>query len=253
MKNNEGKYIYAIIQASAPQEFATLGIGGRQDTVYTVHQNGLAAVVSSSPIMKYPVFRDNVMAHQHVLEEVMKRFSLLPVRFCTIGESEEDIREKVLKARYEEFQDLFGKMKDTIEVGVRAIWTNMGEIFSEIVTENTDIKQLKEEIAKEASPSKRRAGMMRVGEMVKEALEEKKEKEASELLAILRRFSVDVKVKEVYGDRNIAHVAFLVNKVHEGDFDEKIRELTEKYAPRKELTYIGPVPPYNFVEVIITW
>lgn len=250
---NEGQYIYAIIEADELQEFSVLGIGDRGDKIYTVHLNGLAAVVSSSPIVKYPVSRDNTMAHQQVLEEIMKQFTLLPVRYCTIAEKEEDIKEKVLKARYKEFKDLLGEMKDKIELGVRAIWTNMEQIFGEVIEENKDIGQLKEKTAKETSLSQRHAGMMKTGEMVQAALEKKKEKEAQELLAALKPLSVDAKVNKVYGDRNISNIAFLVKKAKEEEFDEKINELEKKLGERTKLEYFGPVPPYNFVEVVVTW
>lgn len=250
---NEGKYIYAIIETDKPQEFSAPGIGDRGDKVYTMHQNGLAAVVSSSPVVKYRVSRDNTMAHQKVLEEVMKKFTLLPVRYCTIAEKEEDIKEKVLKAKYKEFKDLLGEMKDKTELGVRAIWTNMEQIFGEVIEENKDIGQLKEKIAKESSLSKRREGMMKVGEMVKEALEKKKEYEEKEIMTVLKPLNVDLKTHKVYGDRNIFNAAFLVRKEKEGEFDEKINELEKKLGERTKLEYFGPVPPCNFVEVIITW
>lgn len=251
--NNEGKYIYAIIEAERPHKFGNLGIGGRGDKVYTVHYKDLAAVVSSSPIVKYPVSRENTLTHEKVLEKVMEKFTVLPVRFCTIAEQEEDIKEKVLKARYAEFKHLLNEMKEKVELGVRAIWTNMEEIFAEIVTENKVIAQLKEKIAKETSPSRRHAGMMKVGEMVKEALDRKKEKEAREVLAVLKPLSVDAKENKIYGDRNIANFAFLVKKANERDFDAKIGKLAEEYEPRKEIKYVGPVPPYNFVEIVVTW
>lgn len=251
--DNEGKYIYAIINNKRPREFETVGIGGRGDKAHTVHYNGLAAVVSPSPIVKYPVSRENTLAHQKVLEEVMKQFTLLPVRFCTIAEKEEDIKKKVLKARYKEFKDLLSEMKDKIELGVRAIWPNMEQIFKEIGEENKNIKQLKEKVAKETSLFKRREGMMKVGEMVKEALEEKKEKEAKELLAVLKPLSVDSKENKVYGDRNIFNAAFLVKKTKEKKFDQEFNKLVEKLGQRARLKYFGPVPPYNFVEIVVTW
>lgn len=249
----QGKYIYTIIEANKPQDFGPLGIGGRGEKVHTIHHNGLAAVVSSSPIVKYPVSRENTLAHQKVLEEVMRKFTLLPVRYCTIAEKEEDIKEKVLKARYKEFKNLLEEMRDKVELGVRAIWTNMEQIFGEIGEENKDIKQLKEKVAKETSSFKRREGMMRVGEMVKEALEEKKEKEAKELLTTLKPLSVDLKQNQVYGDRNILSTAFLVKKAKERGFDQKINKLEKELGERTKLNYFGPVPPYNFVEVVVTW
>ena len=89
--------------------------------------------------------------------------------------------------------------------------------------------------------------------LVKEALEAKKEKEAGRLLAALKLLCVDVKVNPVYGDMNISKLAFLVTKEKERKFDQKISDLAKKYQPRKEIKYFGPVPPYNFVEVTITW
>src|ERR1044071_8645194 len=110
--NKEGCYIYGIIGtpngelANLRREFGPIGIGGRCDEVYTLPYQHIAAIVSKSPIVKYPVSRDNSMAHIKVLEKVMAEYTVLPVRFCTIAEEEEVILEKVLQARYQEFIDL---------------------------------------------------------------------------------------------------------------------------------------------------
>ena len=250
---NEGKYLYAIIEAAEPQEFATRGIGGRGDKVYTIHQAGLVAVVSSSPIVKYPVTRDNMVAHQKVLEEVMKKFTLLPVRYCTIAEDEEKIKEKVLKARAEEFKDLLEKMKGKVELGVRAFWTDMEAIFTETIEENLPIRQLKDLLVKETNIQRQYAGKIKIGQMVQKALEEKKKKEADELLEILKPLSLDFRENRVLGDMNLVNAAFLVAKEREPEFDQKMRDLEKVYGERKKLKYIGPVPPYNFVEVVVTW
>jgi hypothetical protein len=49
-------------------------------------------VVSNSPITKYSVSRENMFAHEKAIEEVMKEYTVLPVRFCTITEVEEKLR-----------------------------------------------------------------------------------------------------------------------------------------------------------------
>jgi hypothetical protein len=43
-----------------PDSFGPVGIGGRGDEVYTVHHDGLAAVVSNTPIHVYDPTRENV-------------------------------------------------------------------------------------------------------------------------------------------------------------------------------------------------
>lgn len=249
----QGKYFYGIIKASQRQEFGEIGIGGRGDVVYTLCYQDLAAIVSSSPIVKYPVTRDNSIAHALVLEKAMEEYTVLPVRFCTIGEEGGVIIEKVLKNRYQEFIDLIAELEGKIELGVRAFWTDMNDIFTETIEENLAIKQLKNKLSKETNIQRQYAGKIKIGQMVQKALEEKKKKEAKELLEILKPLSLDFRENRVLGDMNLVNAAFLVSKERECEFDQKMQELEKVYGERKKLKYIGPVPLYNFVEVVVTW
>ena len=253
MINGEGKYIYGIIKTNQKREFGPIGIGARGDVVYTLCYQDLAAIVSSSPIVKYPVTRDNAIVHTQVLEKAMEEYTVLPARFCTIGEEEEVIIEKVLKSRYREFIDLITEMEGKIELGVRMFWTDMKAIFNETAEENLPIKQLKDKLTKETNIQRQYAGKIKIGQMVQKALEEKKKKEAKELLEILKPLSLDFRENRVLGEMNLVNAAFLVTKENEKEFDQKMQELEKVYGERKKLKYIGPVPPYNFVEVVVTW
>lgn len=250
--NNKGKYIYGIINTGQSQKFGHLGIGGRGDMVYTLGFKDIAAVVSSSEIVKYRTSQDNLITHQTVLEKVMETHTLLPVRFCTIAEQEQAIMEKVLKARYEEFKNLLFKMQDKVELGVRAMWANLSEIFEEIVEENEEIKRLKEKF-KSKSERESYAGRMKIGEMVQKALGVKKEKEKKAMLKVLSPIASDIRENRILGDRNFLNAAFLVKKQKELEFDKKMAELEKKYSPRVRFNYIGPVPICNFVEIVIKW
>ncbi|MEI7980479.1 MAG: GvpL/GvpF family gas vesicle protein, partial [Bacteroidota bacterium] len=82
----EGKYIYGIIRHTGPIEFGPIGIGKRADLVYGINYKGITAIVSNSPVMIYEARRVNLIAHEKVLEEMMKQYTVLPVRFSTISE-----------------------------------------------------------------------------------------------------------------------------------------------------------------------
>ncbi|MFH1630590.1 MAG: GvpL/GvpF family gas vesicle protein, partial [Pseudomonadota bacterium] len=75
-----GQYIYAIVAADEERNFGTMGISGRSEEVFMVCYKDIGAVISPSPIVKYPVTRANTMAHQKVMEEAMKYYAMLPVR-----------------------------------------------------------------------------------------------------------------------------------------------------------------------------
>ena len=82
----EGKYIYCIIALKEARSFGPIGIGGRGDEVNTIVYDDIAAVVSNSPVISYAVSRENMLAHEKAIEEVMKKYTVLPVRFCTIAQ-----------------------------------------------------------------------------------------------------------------------------------------------------------------------
>jgi hypothetical protein len=253
MINGEGQYIYGIIAANQRREFGPIGIGARGDVVYTLPYRDLAAIVSTSPIVKYPVTRDNSMAHAKVLEKAMEEYTILPVRYCTIAEKEEAVIEKVLKNRYQEFIDLLREMEGKVELGVRVRWTDLDAIFAEVVEENKDIKAIKKALLSERNEQKKYAGTIKIGQLVQKALEEKKKREAGELLEALRPLSLECKENQFYGDMNLVNAAFLVAQEKEREFDRKMQELEKVYGERKKLKYIGPVAPYNFVEVVVNW
>ena len=183
----------------------------------------------------------------------MEEYTVLPVRFCTIAENEEMIIEKILKTRYQELIGLLREMEGKVELGVRALWTDLQVIFAEVVEENKDIKEIKEALLRERNEQRKYAGKIKIGQLVQKALEGKKKREAEELLEALRPLSLDYKENRIYGDMNLVNAAFLVTKEREKEFDHKMQELEKAYGERKKLKYIGPVAPYNFVEVVVNW
>ncbi len=89
--SQEGKYLYCIIGANEGRNFGPIGIGNRDDVVSTIGYRDLSGVISNSPMAKYVISRENLMAHEKVIEKVMQDYTVLPVRFCTIATSAEEI------------------------------------------------------------------------------------------------------------------------------------------------------------------
>jgi len=248
----QGQYIYAIVAADEERSFGSIGIGGRNDDVSTVCYRDIGAVISPSPVMKYPVSRVNTIAHQKVMEEAMKYYPMLPVRFGTIGEGTGLIKEKVLKARYDEFRDLLRYVEDKIELGLKALWTNKEAVFREIVQENRDIRVLRDRLMSR-TVRVQRDHQVRLGEMVKNALEKKKVQEEKAILNLFRGLWVDHKTNNTFGDQMVTNSSFLVTKDLERKFDDAVDKLSTKYDGRMKFKYVGPVPPCNFIEIVVKW
>ena len=269
----EGKYIYCIVGTSQERNFGPIGIGGKGDEVLTVGYKDLSMVVSNHPMSKFVVNRENMLAHEKVIEEVMKEFnSVLPVRFGTVASGADEIR-NLLDRRYREFKNLLRDMDHKIELGVKGRWKNMNLIFKEIAEENKEIKRLKEKIQNnppEFPPTllyKRGAGgdfkgglggfsngvqaKTEIGKMVEQALAKKKGEEAEKIVDTLRRTAIEYKLNKTVGDEMFMNAAFLVDKGREKEFDNIMDDLSDQYKGRIKFMYTGPLPVFNFVNIVI--
>jgi len=252
----ERRYIYCIIKDGQERKFPLSAIGGGQDEIYSIFYQDIAVVISPSPIIRYSISRENTVAHQKVLEELMNDFTILPVKFGTVASNkdgfsvEERIKEKVLKARYKELKDLLLKMDNKIELGLKAFWIDMKVIFQEIVDENSQIKKLKQKLVSKpfVQPFGEKATL---GEMVKNALERKKVREEKDILSVLKGAYVDWSKNKVFGDRMITNSSFLVEKSKVEEFDKLVDRLAATYEGRIKFKYVGPIPPINFAVLVI--
>jgi hypothetical protein len=245
-----GRYIYCIIQSDGPKSFGPHGIAEGFPDVYTVNHEELAAVVSQSLVTEYPVTREYSMAHQRAIEAVMKEHAVLPVRFSTVADSEEQIMTQVLKPRYEEFKGLLAWIADKQELSVKAHWLDMKAIFQEIAQESEALKTMKAELAGK-NPDAAYYDFIEAGEIVEQRLAKKREEDQQKLLAALKPLAVDHRINRVYGEAMVANLAFLIEKAKEEEFHQAVSGFQEELAGRMKLKYIADAPPFNFVTIVI--
>ena len=184
----------------------------------------------------------------------MQEVTLLPVRFGTVVDSDsptQDIQ-KLLDNRAEEFDKLLNDMENKEELSLKAFWRNEKVVFEEIVAESAEIRRLRSFLS-DKSPEATHFERIRLGEMVKSALDRKKAEEAGKILPPLRQLARAVRENEVTLDRMVVNAAFLVDKARELEFDGAVDRLDEQFGERIAFKYIGPTPPYNFVNIVVDW
>ncbi len=133
-------------------------------------------------------------------------------------------------------------------------------IFKEIIKENKQIKNAKEEVQNNFREKNIHAGRkgfntmqtkMEIGKMVEEALQNKKENESEKIVDILRKTAFDNKLNKTVGDEMFINAGFLVDKGREKEFDNIMDDLSDKYKNRIRFLYTGPLPVFNFVNINI--
>ncbi len=245
-KTDEGKYVYCIIECNTPRTFGSIGIGGRGDAVYTIHHDGLAAVVSDTPMVVYDPTRENALTHEHVNETVLKEFTVVPLAFGAVFRTQDDVVE-FLKGTSDALRDVLVKMKDKIEFGLKVNW-EPETILREVEEESEEIRRLKEEIMSNRTTSTYFA-RMQLGRLLDRARSERADAYVRAIYDHLRDCAIASRNNKLIGDKMILNAAFLVERDKEADFDRRVAEIAQRYAGRLRLHYTGPWPPYNFVNI----
>jgi hypothetical protein len=242
--------IYGIIRNAGPIDFGPVGIGKRDDLVYGINFNDITAIVSNSPIIQYEARRVNMTTHEKVLEAVMERFTVLPVRFSTISEHDDNAGiERILEKDYKKFDEMLQKMEGKKELGLKVL-AHETPIYESIIEKYDDIRSLRDKLIN-LPVDKTHYQRMKVGEMVAEALKKETGNYKDIILDALKPLAEDVKINDNYGEMMIINAAFLIKNISEPAFDKTVNDLDEKYGRFMTFKYVGTLPPYNFVNLVI--
>jgi len=249
MEKAIGKYIYCIIKKPESFDLDFCGIGGGE--LYLINSGEFAAVVSDSPIMDYPITRENTIIHQRAIEEVMRTCSsVLPVSFGTVAENSAVVEKKLLDLKKSELLNAFQIVEGKVELNLKAIWLDMPSTLQRVIAENPNLALLKKEFAG------KRLGMdttIKIGKLVEDGLRARRNKIREEILSLFEGIVVDHKDTPRFGEQMIFNVAVLIPENKQKAFDKTARDLDEKYKEENAyFKYIGPTPPFNFVKVRIS-
>jgi len=259
------RYIYCLVDCDAPAGLGPMGIEGNSEVSAVAH-DGIAAVVSATSAEKLDISRGNALAHQRVMEAVMQRgHTVLPVKFNTIAENkggksaEERIVNHVLVGRNKEIVGLLSTMRPLVELGVKGLWTDMEAVFRNIVDGSQEIQSLRKKLLAATGPGtagRRPAnmtGQIRLGELAKKALEARKSDMEAALLRRLTPLANDSRSNKTFGDPMFANLALLVDKSRQNDVEAALSAFEAEQRGKVKLRCVGPLPPCNFLELVITW
>lgn len=244
-----GRYLYCIVRPGAADDLTLRGIDDRP--VKIVAENGLGVLVSPSPVKRYRLSRQYTLGHELVIEKVMARGTVLPIKFGTVAETEDAIREQVLQARHDDLERLMVSMDGKVELGLKVLW-NQERLYADIVAHDADIRTLRDRLAGRPS-NEGHNERVRLGELVETAITDRRMQDADAIMARLEPIAVEARRNDIYGDMMVLNAAFLVEKSRESEFDAAIQALDAGMANLMNFKYVGPLPPFNFVDLVISW
>ena len=249
-------YIYGILNSntslclSIPKALLSEE-SGSHEVVYIIPYQDISALVRDSESVDYTHMRADILArfligHQTVIERVMSwqtTITIIPMRLGTHAQDETEVKD-ILNKGYNLIKKIFEKVSDKIEIDVVATWGNFNLMVQE-ASEEKEIKEFKEKLTRNPGGATV-DDQMKIGSMLKKALDERRDKFAEEIRDNLKTFCVDFKTHELMDDKMVVNIAFLLDKDKREDFDKKVEELNVQFNEKLNFRCVGPLPPYSF-------
>jgi len=244
----KGLYIYGFLNSDEELFIGPHGVTACEE-IYTVSYRDISAVVSCSEIVDYARMRKDVLAmflvrHQKAIEKIMGLgHTIIPMRLGTFAKDVEDVKH-ILECGHSIIKDIFGKISNMIEIDITATWGDFNSTLKEI-GECKEIKELKAGLL--ANPGAVTVDdQMKLGFVVKKALDRIKEEYSGRIQDSLKSVSHDFRVHELMDDKMVANIAFLINKAGHKDFEAKVEWINTEFDEKLNFRCVGPLPPYSF-------
>jgi hypothetical protein len=236
-------YVYGLVGADTdlPDGLAGLGPSRR---VSTIAHGRVAAIVSDVPTDRPLGTRDDLLAHEAVVDTVAATVAVLPMRFPAVVE-EEGVVKELLAPHHDHFEAVLGELEGRVQFTLKGRY-EQDVVLREVLEGHNEIQGLQEkvrELPEEASYYDR----VRLGELVVAALEERRDDEAAQMLERLRPFAVSTVANPPGQPEDLINAAFLVERDRVREFEDAVEDLGRGVIDRVRLRLLGPLAPYDFV------
>ncbi|HET8672988.1 MAG TPA: GvpL/GvpF family gas vesicle protein [Thermoleophilaceae bacterium] len=240
----EAVYVYGVMPAARVGSLDVRGVKGGE--VRLVEQDGLAALVSPMRGDELAAASE-VRAHWRVLDELVREVTVLPVRFGTVMDGDDAVREGLLGANSERLRALVAELDGKVQLTVKGDYHEQ-PLLREAVRASPEVARLRERIRglPEAAGYYDR---IRLGELVAAEVAKRRERDTRRALELLEPHAVEAREETPSGPDAAFNLAFLVERGAQERFTEAVRALATELSERTDIRYIGPLPPYSFADV----
>lgn len=236
--------LYAIISDTSHLLWESIGIGGT--SVSTITEAGISAIVSDLPGPRLRPERRNIAAQQAVLNQLMEFTTPLPAVFGTIADSEEAVREMLLRNRHALLKQM-NRVKDKVEMILRVSW-DVPNIFEYFVLIHSELRVARDRLfGTDCHPSQE--DKLEIGRLFERLLEERRDAHAEAVEKVLSCHCAEVKRNKCRNEMEVMNLACLVAREAKSAFEARVFDAAKLFDNNFAFDYSGPWPPYNFVEL----
>jgi len=240
-----GTYVYGMVPGDVKMNAGVHGVGDPPGKIRLVRAGDLAALVSDVDITRPLGTPADLQTHEEILDAIVTEAPVLPLRFGAVLTSEDAVAKELLEANHDEFAAALRQLEGCAQFVVRGRYAE-SVILDEILSGNSTAARLRDQI-RGADPDATRGPRIQLGELINNAVADKRQADTSLLLSAMKDHCVASVVRVATSELDAVYVAFLVEADRIPELERVLTDLGGRWAGRVELTIIGPMAPYDFV------
>ena len=236
------RHVYGLIKSDTVVPDGLRGLGPSGE-VSTIAHGRVAAIVSDIPADRPLGVRSDLLAHEAVLGAVTARAAVVPMRFPSVVEEDVVVAE-LLAPNHDYFLALLEELEGCVQFTLMGRY-EQDAILREVVAGDNRIRALSHVVRvlpEDAAYFER----VRLGELIVEALDERRRIEGAQIVERLRPLAVTTTSNPLAAAEDLVNEAFLVERKRQQKFDDAVEEMGKELVGRVRLRLLGPVAPYDF-------
>jgi hypothetical protein len=246
-EERQDTWIYGVVPAGASlQEIERRNENDGLPKVWVVESGDLAAIVGSPPESDEKGTRNQALAHARVLEAAIADSPVVPFRFGVIVPGDNEVASDLLEPYHDQLAEFLKKFEGSVQMTLKVYYDDEA-VLREIVDSEEEIAGLKQQM-REGPEEATRDIRVRLGELVSNALEQRRERDSAEILEPLKQVSLAATVEDLEMEFMVLNAPFLVERDRQEEFERAVEEVAEERGERMRFRLLGPMPPYNFIE-----
>ena len=233
---------YGVIDSSETIDSLITGTKGIR--IYNIPYRDIGMVISGSDRSSMKVNNnDNTPDYKIVVEHLMQKFTVLPVRFRT-PVSKKDIL-SIMENNYYDFKDNLNRLRHKVEFGLRVVW------------KEDEVKDWITREYKRGAYGKLKAydprGIKFIEDVFDKYVIEKEFRDMADIFIsivdnFLGKYASEKRFEKLKSKNLLLKALYLIDKKRQKEFKEAF-DLFRIAPGNLNYTLRGPLPPFNFVEI----
>ncbi|MEU9509006.1 GvpL/GvpF family gas vesicle protein [Micromonospora sp. NPDC048170] len=244
MTEETGLFIYGIVPADVEPTPDAVGVGDPPGEVTVVRHGELAALVSGMSLTE-PIGRPaDLTAYQELVDGTAAVAPVLPVRFGTVVTGPDGAAD-LLSAHHDRFAAALDEFEGRIQYTVHGRYDE-ANLIAAVLADDPAAAGLADQVRGQPEAATR-PQRIRLGEIISQAVELRREAENRQLVDALGPLVVASATRPPSNELDAANAAFLVGQDREDEFVAAVEEYAEQRRELIRMRLLGPLAPYDFV------